>query len=496
MNQSNPNKSATQLPTVDKPQVTTIEKEQEDQSLQEMNKDIGAMANALQAIGNVSENAIKKVTGMLANIATYNSTEKMDFDSNGKQIVDGPAVYKKRYRSTENINANKDIKEQIKAQEKELEEARNAKVDFNIKTFTEQDLMAIIAETQAALEARIFGPMWNNWTNGKDFLAAIKYSLGEIINTFDPLMDLVDQLEEFLIGNVEDSLSGFSIHMGTTRNGGSHDLPLGAIALRALRTLIDYIRELIRNIERLAEEYTVEELNVLLRKGTSGSNWTGAITMIRDLIQSIINAIKPYIQNLVMALILDAIDMIVDALDKAGILSPKGPLKLVPIAITLIRSIMKGTLEEIEEMVKQSIVKLINLFQLAVIAVRDPSILWADTDRMDKEIAVARYKELTEDGEFSAEDQDRFLNNTQTNYSASVRHFLQKMKNETSDQFDQVADMATTYTDLNILYKNAVAANGIKKKNQSITQEQIKESEEEMINLEKSIERAMEEPKN
>jgi len=115
---------------------------------------------------------------------------------------------------------------------------------------------------------------------------------------------------------------------------------------------------------------------------------------------------------------------------------------------------------------------------------------------MDKEIAVARYKELTEDGEFSAEDQDRFLNNTQTNYSASVRHFLQKMKNETSDQFDQVADMATTYTDLNILYKNAVAANGIKKKNQSITQEQIKESEEEMINLEKSIERAMEEPKN
>lgn len=496
MNNSNPNKSASQLPTVDKPQVTTLNEEQTDQSLQEMKKDIGSMANALQTIGNVSENAIKKVTGMLANIATYNSTEKMDFDGKGKQIVESPAIYKKRYRSTENINQNKDIKEQIEAQEKELEEARNAKADFTIHAFTEQDLMEMIAETQNALEERIFGPLWNNWTNGKDFLGTIKDSLEEIINTFDPLMDLVDQLEDFLIGNIEDSLSSFNVHMGTTKNGGSHDLPLGAIALRALRTLIDYIRELIRNIEMLAEEYTVEELNVLLRKGTSGQNWTGAITMIRDLIQLIINAIKPYIQNLVMALILDAIDMIVDALDKAGILSPKGPLKLIPIAITLVRSILKGNLEEIEEMVKQSIIKLINLFQLAVISIKDPSILWADTDRMDKEIAVARYKELTEDGDFSKEDRDKFFNRTETNYSASVRYYLQKMKNETSDQFDQVADMATTYTDLNILYKNAVAANGIKKKNQSITQEKIKEAEEQMIELSKSIARNLEEPKN
>lgn len=496
MSQSNPNKSAQPLPTVDKPQSTTVAQEPEASSLQEVNKDIGAMANALQTIGSVSQNAVKKVTGMLANIASYNAFEKVDYDSKGNQIVEGPAIYKKRYRSSENIANNKDIKSSIAAQEKELEEARNAKVDFKINTFSEQDLLDVIAETQYALESRIFGPMWNNWTNGKDFLDDIKMALEGIIDTFDPLMDLVDELEEFLIGDVGDAFADLKLNIGKTNNGGSHDIPLGAIALQALSTLIDYIRECIENIEMLAEEYTVEELNVLMRKGTAGQDWSGAIRMIRDLIQLIVDAIKPYIQNLVIALILDAIDMIVDVLDKAGILSPKGPLKLIPVAITLMRSIMTGKLEEIEEMIKQSLTKLINMFQLAVIAMKDPTILWADTDRMDKEIAVARYKELTEDGDFSTSDRDKFFNYTDTNYTASVRHFLQKMKNETNDQFDQVANMATTYTDLNLMYKNTVEANGVKKKNQNLSQQKVKESSEKMINLNESIEKNLEEPKS
>ena len=60
-------------------------------------------------------------------------------------------------------------------------------------------------------------------------------------------------------------------------------------------------KHLIRNIEYLAETYTAKELDILAKKGTSGSNWGGAIKMIQDLIQSIVNCIKPYIQNLIFA---------------------------------------------------------------------------------------------------------------------------------------------------------------------------------------------------
>ena len=70
------------------------------------------------------------------------------------------------------------------------------------------------------------------------------------------------------------------------------------------------------------------------------------------------------------------------------------------------------------------------------------------------------------------------------------------MKNETNDQFDQVANMATTYTDLNLMYKNTVEANGVKKKNQNLSQQKVKESSEKMINLNESIEKNLEEPKS
>lgn len=484
-------------PTIQRPDVVedTITPDVQQDKLTEMNSDVNSMADTLQTIGNVTESALKGVTGLLANIASYNSIEKVDYDADGNQIVDGIGLYKKRYRSTANLSENEDIAKAIAEQEKELKDARNKKNEIKLTFITEEDILNILEETNDILRQRIFGPMWENWTDGKDFIKIMKDMLEDLIDTFDPLMDLVDQLQEYFNSNLS-GLNNVNISMYKSKSGRNVSLPLGAIALKSLNTIIDYIRSLIENLERLAEEYTVEELNVLLRKGTSGSNYGTLIKFIQDLIQMIINAIKPYIHNLVIALILDAVDMIVDVLDKAGLLSPKGPLKLIPIAITLIRSIMAGNLEAIEEMVKQSVTKLINMIQLAMIATKDPSILWADTDRMDKEIAVARFKELAEDEDgFTEADKDKFLFHTETNFSAGARHFLQKMKGETRESFNQVTDYATTYSDLTTLYKNTFAAKAEKEQNQKMSKEKLQEISERKNVYRENIAKCMQEDK-
>ena len=136
---------------------------------------------------------------------------------------------------------------------------------------------------------------------------------------------------------------------------------------------------------------------------------------------------------------------------------------------------------------------MINIIQLAFIAMRDPSILWADTDRLDKEIAVARYEELTEDGEFSEADRDQFFNYSKETTTAGARHFLQKMKGETAETFNGVADFASTYTDLNVLYKKAVAASNAKKKNINELNVELKESDEKLESLNKSMAKELEE---
>ena len=417
---------------------------------------------------------MRNLTGLLANVATYGSYEKKTYDRDGNQIIDETLQkYKIMYRSTENLAENENIAEAIEQQRQELKESgeketKKALDEFRIDTITQGDIMSVINQTNAALEARIFGPMWNNWTNGTDFLAIMKDTLENLINTFDPLMDLVDQIQDYVNGPVADQLEGIDIKTYKTRSGQQLSLPLGVIAIQALNMIINYIRELIKNIERLAEEYTVEEINALLNRGTNGSSFGTAIKTIQDLIQMIVNCIKPYIQNLVMALILDAIDMIVDVLKKAGLLEPKGPFKLIPVAITLVRSIMAGNLEAIEQMVVQSISKMINIVQLAMLAIKDPSILWADTDRMDKEIAVARYDEMMANGTFNTQD---FLGH-RDNLTAGARHFLQKLKNESADTFSQIVDFASTYTDLNALYQSSIASQNAQKENDLMLEKQ------------------------
>lgn len=484
-------------PTIEKPEVKTKNLDNAKQTamaMNAMNKDIGAKAETLQAIGSKSKAALKNITGLLANIASYGIEEKIDYDEKGNQITDGIGYYKKRYRSSENFSENEDIAEAIEQQKQELKEAREAQFDFSVNLISNEDIMAVLDETNAELQARIFGPMWNNWTKGEDFIGNVKDTLENIINTFDPLMEIVDQLQEYIYGSVGDSLQNKGeISLYTSkRTGDTSTLPLGMIALNALSIIINYIRQLIQNIEMLAEEYSVEELNTLMRKGTSGSNYGTMMKTIQDLIQLIVNCIKPYIHNLVIAIMLDSIDIIIDVLDKAGLLTPKGPLKLIPVCITLIRAILKGDLEEIEEMVKQSVSKLINIFQIAAIAMQDPSILWADTDRMDKEIAIARYNDLTDNGKKKL-DKDKFLNQTETSYTAGMRHFLQKMKGETQEQFNQVADLATTYTDLNIMYKKAIASNTAVKQNKQITTSKLKEAAERMNVYSESIAKEIQE---
>lgn len=473
-------------PTIANPEVKTqlLDTSQDVLSTNEMNKDIRSKAETLQTIGSISKAAIKNITGLIANIASYDSFEKRDFDANGNQITEGIGYYKKQYRSSQNIFENEDIAKAIKQQKQELKKAREEEIENTITVFSEKDLLRIIEETNDALQNRIFGPLWRNWTTGEDFLEAIKFTLQSLIDTYDPLIKIVDEIQEFIYK----STSGIQNNELTvkTASGETASLPLGMMAIQALSIIINYIRELLENIEMLAEEYTTEELNVLVRKGTNGANWGSVIKSLQDLIQLIIDCMKPYIHNLIMALILDAIDLIVDKLDKAGILSPTGPLKLIPAAITLVRAILRGDLEAIEEMIKKTITKMINIVQLAFIAMKDPSILWADTDRMDKEIAVARYEEFMEDGEFSEEDKDKFFNHTETSIGAGARHFLQKMKGETQETFNQIAGLATTYTDLNILYKKGKASVSAIQKNMMTTNQKLNESSSRMSAYEQS----------
>ncbi len=457
------------MPTIDSPTIKSPieDKIKEATKISEMNKDKNAMTGTMQSIGSVAESALKNVTGLLANIALYGSVEKVDYDADGNPIVDGIGLYKKRYRSTANLSENDDIAAAISEQKKELDEAKNLETK-GLEFMNEKDLSKIIEETQDALNNRIFGPLWKNWTTGEDFLEAIKFTLQSLLDTFDPLMEMVDAIQEF-VNNATSGIQDSGINIKTA-TGNTASLPLGVMAIQALNILVNYIRELIQNIEMLAKEYTTEELNVLVRKGTNGANWGSVVKSLQDLLQLIINCMKPYIHNLVMALILDAIDLIVDKLDKAGILSPSGPLKLIPMAITLVRAILRGDLEAIEEMVKKTITKMINIVQLAFIAIKDPSILWADTDRMDKEIAIARYQELAEDEDgFTAADKDKFLYYTDTNFSAGARHFLQKMKGENKEIFNQIANFASSYTDLSTLYKNAIATKNAKSKNENVS---------------------------
>ena len=102
-------------------------------------------------------------------------------------------------------------------------------------------------------------------------------------------MDAVDELQEYFYVKVSNVFDDMNIHVGTSRRGQSLDLPLGIVALQALNYLIDFLREIIQNVEMLAEEYSSEELKVLLDKSTHTSNWTTFKQMIADLIQLIID---------------------------------------------------------------------------------------------------------------------------------------------------------------------------------------------------------------
>jgi hypothetical protein len=490
------------LPTNDNPQTKkTVRKKKTTakQKKAEATADTNAIASAIQQFGNLSGDALKGAIGLIANIASVGSYEKVDY-KNGKHVTDGISIQKRRFRSTENMSEKGRIETAINQQKKELEEAKNAPIE-KPKFVSLEDLMVVIYAANDELQARIFGPMWNNWTNAEDFLAIIKDTLGNIISTFDPLMDAVDELQEYFYGKVSYSFGDANIHLGTSRRGESLDLPVGIIALQALDYIIDFIRDIIRNVEMLAETYTSEELYVLMKKSTHTSNWSSFIKAIQDLLKLIVDAIKPYIQNIIIALILDAIDMIVDVLDKAGLLSPKGPLKLIPVAITLVRSIMAGNLEAIEEMVKQTLTKLANMVFLAGIALKDPSILWADTDRMDKEINIARYKELisnekyrTKSGKLNAAGRKAFYNYDDANYTSSVRHFLQKMKTENSNMFGQIADKATKWSDLTYWINLDSEAESEQSENEATSESIINEVSNDMQVLNKSIEKGVEEP--
>lgn len=438
-------------------------------------EDVNAKFSVMDSIGG----ALKNLSSLPFLLASIGSEEKMDFDEDGNQIVGMVnSVYKRKYRSSANLSEKEDLKKAIEEQKKSLEEdAKKGNAEsLHMPEFAKEgDLTDILQGAYDALQRRLFGPLWGNWTNGRDFIAELKDKLTDIIDLFDPLMDMVDQLQKYF-DSAPSSLQNVELYK--TKNGEGIILPLGVVAMQSLNKLIYFIRKVIENLEKMAEEYTTEEIDALLKKGTSGSNFGTLIKLIQDLIQSIIDAIKPYIQNLIMALIMDAIDMIVDAIKKAGLLEPTGPLKLIPIAITMCRTILNGTLEEIEQKIKQTISKAINLLKLGIIAIKDPSILWADTDRMDKEIAIARYESLMDaNGELSGESLEKFMGYSEESKTSGARHLIQKLAGPSRQTVNNISDWVMSAVNMKDSHKESIAKNKSLENKANITRTGIQEQQ-------------------
>lgn len=240
-----------------------------------------------------------------------------------------------------------------------------------------------IYAAQYRLEAAL-GPVIDSWLGGEDYLQQIIMLLQNLRGVWEPICLALEPIRDYYsdlgsMGNVN-------------VNGQNANLPLGLIAVDCLNSIIDYFEELIHQIELLASNYSSAEIDAMLKvAGRPDDNWGNSmLNLIKDMIKKCLECIQPYIQNCLLMLLLDAVNMFIQILKDAGLLEkPSGPLTLIPIAITLVRSIAAGGLQRVEEQIRNAGNKLIKIIKCMEAFARDPDIFTsAEISALDYRVAM------------------------------------------------------------------------------------------------------------
>ena len=296
----------------------------------------------------------------------------------------------KTYAIYQEIQANefykKSILNKIGDEKKKQAKLKRAKLKA-INDFVGLD-RAIYA-AQYRLKSAI-GPVIDSWLGGEDYLQQILMLIKNLRQTWEPICTALEPIRDYY--------SDLGSKANISVNGQNANLPLGLMAMDCLDTIIDYFEGLLHQVEILATKYTKDEIDALLKvAGRDDDNWKQSmLNVVKDLIQLCIECIQPYIQNCVLMLILDAVNMFIQILKDAGLLEkPSGPLALIPIAITLVRSIAMGGLQRVEEQIRDAGNKLIKIVKCMGAFAQDPDIFTTS------EISALDYRigeQLSKDG--------------------------------------------------------------------------------------------------
>lgn len=250
-------------------------------------------------------------------------------------------------------------------------------------------LDSAIYAAQRRLESAIM-PVIDAWLGGEDYLQQLLMLIQNLRGAWEPICQALEPIRDFY--------SDLGSKANISVNGQNANLPLGLMAIDCLDSIIDYFENLLHRIELLATKYSKDEIDALVKvAGRDDDNWGNSLlNVVKDLVKLCIDCIQPYIQNCVLMLLLDAVNMFIKILKDAGLLEkPSGPLALIPIAITLVRSIAMGGLQRVEEQIRDAGNKLIKIVKCMGAFARDPDIF------TDSEISALDYrvgKQLSENG--------------------------------------------------------------------------------------------------
>lgn len=234
------------------------------------------------------------------------------------------------------------------------------------------------------------GPVIDSWIGGEDYLQQILLMIKNLRGTWEPICTALEPIRDFY--------SDLGSKANVNVNGQNANLPLGLMAIDCLNTIIDYFEGILHEIEIMATKYSKDEIDAMLKvAGRDDDNWGNSLlNLVKNLVKLCVECIQPYIQNCLLMLLLDAVNMFIQILKDAGLLEkPSGPLALIPIAITLARSIAMGGLQRVEEQIRDAGNKLIKIIKCLGAFAQDPDMFTSS------EISALDYRigeQLTKDG--------------------------------------------------------------------------------------------------
>ena len=296
----------------------------------------------------------------------------------------------KTYAIIQDIEANEQYKKLIleKAGDDKKKSAKSKREKLKaVNDFVGLDT-AIYAAQQRLKSA--IGPVIDSWLGGEDYLQQILMLIKNLRGTWEPICTALEPIRDFY--------SDIGSQGNISVNGQNAQLPLGLMAIDCLNAIIDYFEQMLHEIEMLATKYTKDEIDAMLKvAGRDDDNWGNSmLNVVKNLLKLCVECIQPYIQNCLLMLLLDAVNMFIQILKDAGLLEkPSGPLALIPIAITLARSIAMGGLQRVEEQIRDAGNKLIKIVKCMEAFAKDPDIFTSS------EISALDYRvgeQLAKDG--------------------------------------------------------------------------------------------------